>query len=319
MNVNSAKNRGAASSTAQDKLIFATALCVWLAFSPPAWSQAGGGAEPPIETVIVTGSRIAAPSNRNSSQPLSVVDADAFADSGALLVSEALNQLPQLGNALENGTSIIALNNGFGAGTQTVNLRNLGANRTLALVNGRRHVGGDVGTSAVDLSMIPSGLIDRIDIVTGAASSVYGADAVTGVINVILKENFEGTAFAGRAGGTADGGGEEYAFTATHGGVFDTGGLHTRTGIHQSRQDIGRGPRLWAARRQSRDGSGRRGRWVGGESRRTFRRRARRPRRIQRGGKFHAAPPGALPAHALSFAAKRGGTTGRIRPCRIRT
>lgn len=223
MNVNPANNRGAGRHAAQVKPILAAALCVWAAFSPPAWSQAGDGAESPIETVVVTGSRIAAPSNRSSSQPLSVVDADAFANSGALLVSEALNQLPQLGNALENGTSIIALNNGFGAGTQTVNLRNLGANRTLVLVNGRRHVGGDVGTSAVDLSMIPSGLIDRIDIVTGAASSVYGADAVTGVINVILKENFEGTAFAGRAGGTADGGGEEYAFTATHGGVFDSG------------------------------------------------------------------------------------------------
>ncbi len=223
MNVKPAIQRGAASSAAQNNLLFAAALGTWLAFSPAAWSQEDGGAESQIESILVTGSRIAAPSNRSSSQPLSVVDADAFANSGALLVSEALNQLPQLGNALENGTSIIALNNGFGAGTQTVNLRNLGANRTLVLVNGRRHVGGDVGTSAVDLSMIPSGLIDRIDIVTGATSSVYGADAVTGVINVILKENFEGTSFAGRAGGTADGGGEEYAFTATHGGVFDSG------------------------------------------------------------------------------------------------
>ena len=206
-------------SIAPFKLIQVAALGVLTAFSPAARSQS----EPTIESIFVTGSRIAALSNRSSSQPLSMIDADAFAESGALLVSEALNQMPQLGNALESGTSIIALNNGFGAGTQTVNLRNLGADRTLVLVNGRRHVGGDVGTSAVDLSMIPAGLIDRVDIVTGATSAIYGADAVTGVINVILKENFEGTNITARGGGTVDGGGEEYAITATHGGVFGSG------------------------------------------------------------------------------------------------
>ena len=212
-------------ATPSSGLIIAAALCAGLVFSPATriYAQQSAEESPRIESIFVTGSRISVPGNRNSSQPLSVIDAEAFSDSGALLVAEALNQLPQLGNALESGTSIIALNNGFGAGTQTVNLRNLGSNRTLVLVNGRRHVGGDVGTSAVDLSMIPAGLIDRIDIVTGATSSIYGSDAVTGVINVILKENYEGTSFTARAGGTAAGGGDEYAFAATHGGVFDSG------------------------------------------------------------------------------------------------
>ena len=225
MNKNPSVGREMNSPAVLGRLKIVTALCAGLVFSPLVLVHAQGSAEaePPIETIVVTGSRIAVPDNRDSSQPLSVIDAEAFNESGALLIAEALNQLPQLGNALEGGTSIIALNNGFGAGTQTVNLRNLGSNRTLVLVNGRRHVGGDVGTSAVDLSMIPAGLIDRIDIVTGATSSIYGSDAVTGVINVILKENYEGTSFSARAGGTSEGGGDEYAFTATHGGVFDAG------------------------------------------------------------------------------------------------
>ena len=225
MNKKSAVGRDVNSAAVLGRLKIVAALCAGMFFSPLVLVHAQDSAQndPPIETILVTGSRIAVPDNRNASQPLSVVDSEAFSDSGALLIAEALNQLPQLGNALEGGTSIIALNNGFGAGTQTVNLRNLGANRTLVLVNGRRHVGGDVGTSAVDLSMIPAGLIDRIDIVTGATSSVYGSDAVTGVINVILKENFEGTSFSGRVGDTSEGGGEEYALAATHGGIFDSG------------------------------------------------------------------------------------------------
>ena len=180
------------------------------------------GQETVLDEIVVTGSRIAR-ANQDAPYPLSVVDEDLFNDSGALVIAEALNQLPQLGNALEGGTSINALNNGFGVGTQTANLRNLGANRTLVLVNGRRHVGGDVGTTAVDLATIPSGMIERVDLVTGAASSVYGADAVTGVINVILKENFEGSRLTMRGAGTDEGGGDEYAFSGTHGGLFDGG------------------------------------------------------------------------------------------------
>jgi outer membrane receptor protein involved in Fe transport len=173
-----------------------------------------------IEKVVITGSRISG-TNEGASQPLVVIGEKEFDDSGAMLVSEALNQLPQFGNSLEGGSSINALNGGFGVGTQTANLRNLGANRTLVLVNGRRHIGGDVGTSAVDLATIPSGLIERIDVVTGASSAVYGADAVTGVVNVVLKEYFEGTNFTVRGGGTSEGGGDEFELSATHGDILD--------------------------------------------------------------------------------------------------
>lgn len=197
-------------------LMGSCALAVLVTSAPQALAQ-------DADEIIVTGSRIVKPSNANSPQPLVTLDADSFKETGALTVSEALNELPQLGDSLEGGSSINSLNAGFGVGTQTVNLRNLGANRTLVLVNGRRHVGGDVGTSAVDLNAIPSYMVDRIDVVTGASSAVYGADAVTGVVNVILKDSYDGTEFGIRGGVSSEGDGEELALNAVHGGVFDRG------------------------------------------------------------------------------------------------
>lgn len=168
--------------------------------------------------IIVTGSRLPA-GNAEAPQPITSLGEEAFEATGALTVAEALAELPQLGDALEGGSSINALNSGFGVGTETINLRGLGANRTLVLVNNRRHVGGDVGTSAVDLATIPSALVERIDVVTGANAAVYGADAVTGVVNVILKSDFDGTEISGRIGTTAEGDGEEYSLSLVHGGT----------------------------------------------------------------------------------------------------
>ena len=78
-----------------------------------------------------------------------------------------------------------------------MNLRNLGANRTLVLVNGRRHVAGEANTAAVDINSIPTDLVERVDVLTGAVGAIYGADGVTGVVNFILKQDFEGV--TGRA------------------------------------------------------------------------------------------------------------------------
>lgn len=177
-----------------------------------------------LEEVVVfapTGSRIV--SNGNASQPITSISSGDIASVGALTASELLNELPQLGDSLEGGSSINSLNSGFGVGTQTINLRNLGANRALVLVNGRRHVGGNVGTSAVDLSSIPVGLIERIDVLTGAASAVYGADAVTGVVNIILKEDYEGSSFGVRFGSSSESDGDEVGFNFTNGGKFKGG------------------------------------------------------------------------------------------------
>ncbi len=176
-----------------------------------------------FEQIEITGSRIPAMDNDVSVHPVSVLNEESLRLSGVLLASEALNQMPQLGDAQEGGSSINSLNSGFGVGTQTVNLRNMGAKRTLVLVNGRRHVGGDVGTASVDLNSIPMGLVDRIEVLTGGASAVYGADAVTGVVNVILKEEFVGSELNVRTAQTSESDGEETALSFTKGSIFEGG------------------------------------------------------------------------------------------------
>lgn len=177
-------------------------------------------AEQEVELINITGSRLKS-KNSLSSQPLNDLSAEDFVASGALTISDAINELPQIGEAFgASNQDINSLNTGFGVGTETINLRNLGAQRTLVLVNGRRHVGGDPGTSSVDLNSIPAAMIANIEVITGAASAVYGADAVSGVVNVILKEDFQGTVVDFRTGVSKEGDGEEYSAALTHGNVF---------------------------------------------------------------------------------------------------
>ena len=174
--------------------------------------------EAPAE-IIVTGSRL--PSNTRTQQPTAIIGEEEFQAKGVLQVSEAISELPQMGTASgsrsQNNNS---LNSGFGFGGEYVNLRNLGIQRTLVLVNGRRHVAGDPGTSSVDLSTIPSIMVERIDVVTGAASAVYGADAVSGVVNVVLKSDYDGVEFRARGGITDEGDGAEYSLSGLLGATF---------------------------------------------------------------------------------------------------
>lgn len=175
-----------------------------------------------VEKIIVTGSRLRS-GNQVSKAPINTINEEAFELTGNLSVADAINELPQLGASFgSQSQNINSLNDGFNAGTSLVNLRNLGSKRTLVLVNGRRHVGGDPGTSSVDLNAIPAGMIDRIDVVTGAASAVYGADAVSGVVNIILKNDYDGFKISGRYGqATEQGDGEEKSTTITFGHTLD--------------------------------------------------------------------------------------------------
>jgi len=139
-----------------------------------------------IEEVVVTGSRIAVPNEVAISPTIAVTSAD-IQSYGATRVEDLLNQLPQVfaaqGSTVSNGAD----------GTAQVNLRGLGAGRNLVLVNGRRLGPGDPrGGSASDLNQIPAELIEKVDVMTGGASSVYGADAVSGVVNFQLNTHFEG-------------------------------------------------------------------------------------------------------------------------------
>ncbi|MGH8175437.1 MAG: TonB-dependent receptor domain-containing protein [Steroidobacter sp.] len=141
-----------------------------------------------ITEVVVTGSRIPQP-NLTSISPVTAVSADDVRIEGVTRVEDLINNLPQafadFGGNLSNGAT----------GAATVNLRNLGNQRTLVLVNGRRLMPGDPtqnGNAAPDLNQIPAALIERVEVLTGGASAVYGADAVAGVVNFIMNDNFEG-------------------------------------------------------------------------------------------------------------------------------
>lgn len=151
-----------------------------------------------VEDVIVTGTRIRRP-NDVSPIPITTVSSQEIFETGRISVGDTLNQLPQLRSSLgsQNSTS--------GLGTRGVNfldLRGLGRARTLTLVNGRRHVTADIinNGNAVDVNTMPTDLIERVDIVTGGVSSVYGSDAIAGVVNFVLKENFEGLQLHGQGG-----------------------------------------------------------------------------------------------------------------------
>jgi iron complex outermembrane receptor protein len=186
-------------------------------------AQAAPAPQGEVQEVVVTGSRIRQP-NLQSTSPLQSVDEQTVARSGATMLSEVINELPQLGAA--NGVasqSLDTANGNFSSGVELVNLRNLGAKRTLVLVNGRRYVGGDPGTSSVDMSSIPTDLISRVDVVTGAASAVYGADAVSGVVNVVLRDSYQGLRVSGRLGQSSKGDGTEQYLSALAGTSFDSG------------------------------------------------------------------------------------------------
>jgi iron complex outermembrane receptor protein len=149
-----------------------------------------------IQEVVVTGSRISTP-NMTSISPVTAIAAEDIAVTGKVRVEDIVNQLPQAmaaqGSMISNGASGIA----------TVDLRGLNAKRTLVLVNGRRLMPGNPDSSpgansgAADLNQIPKALIERVEVLTGGASSVYGADAVAGVVNFIMNTRFEGVRIEG--------------------------------------------------------------------------------------------------------------------------
>jgi iron complex outermembrane recepter protein len=206
--------------------VSAAGLCT---FTQPSLAQDAPRAE--TEEVIVTGSRIARP-DLSSPSPITIVNEDFFRQKGTVNVEEVLNQLPQVVPGL--GAQV---NNG-GDGTATVDLRGLGPTRTLALVNGRRFVPA-TNTGRIDLNAIPSQLIERIDVVTGGASAVYGSDALSGVINFVLKDNFEGIELGGRYGTSAHSDAESQdAYVLLGGNFADNRGNATLAATYLSRKAL---------------------------------------------------------------------------------
>lgn len=155
---------------------------------PAAPAETAAAAPAPVEEVVVTGSRIQE-AGLTSISPVTTVNAAQIQQSGVTRIEDLLNTMPQVmgdqGGDLSNGST----------GEATVNLRGLGVQRTLVLINGRRLMPGDPtpgSASASDLNNIPAALVERVDVLTGGASSTYGADAVAGVVNFVMNDHFEG-------------------------------------------------------------------------------------------------------------------------------
>ncbi len=139
-----------------------------------------------IEEIITTGSRIPIDANLVTSSPVTTLDAAELSNRGIIRVEDLINDMPQM------VPEFTANDSNGSTGTATLDLRGLGSDRTLVLVNGHRMGFGDPFALAPDLNQIPGALVERVEILTGGASSTYGSDAVSGVVNFIMKDNFEG-------------------------------------------------------------------------------------------------------------------------------
>jgi outer membrane receptor protein involved in Fe transport len=203
----------------------------------PAFAQDGDK----VEKVTVTGTRLKK-RDYNTTSPVTTVGSQTFEMTNTNSVERLLNELPQLvpGNTFTS-------NNSGGEDFATIDLRGLGANRTLVLVNGNRLPASST-TGVVDINTIPAGLVDRVEVVTGGASAVYGSDAMSGVVNFILKKDYEGMTLTASAGQAEHGYAEERNVQALIGGNFAGGNgnitmfaeYFSREGLLQSAQDFSR-------------------------------------------------------------------------------
>jgi outer membrane receptor protein involved in Fe transport len=185
----------------------------------PAVAQDEGDSEDDV--VRVTGTRLQV-GPEQSPTPL-VVLGDEYIDlSGESNLADVLRELPATGSSAFTATSTVFSTSGNGV--NGINLRNLGTNRTVVLINGRRHVSGVAGDTIVDFNSIPADFVERVEVITGGATAQYGADAVAGVVNIITKDAFDGVLFKGQTGVVPDtNDGKRYTLSATMGEEFADG------------------------------------------------------------------------------------------------
>jgi len=230
-------------------LLATTVICGSVGIATPAFAQADQPATtqpaPEDDSIVVTGTRIPTP-NLSGTSPVTVINSAEVRLQGTTRTEDLINSLPQAfagqGGNIANGAS----------GTATVDLRGLGSSRTLVLINGRRLQAGDPAQAVpvADINFVPAALVSRVDVLTGGASSVYGADAVSGVVNFIMDTQFTGFRadaqysfyqhdnstnnqitqelrrrnFGAPSGSTADGG--TYDISLSMGAAFDDGRGH---------------------------------------------------------------------------------------------
>ncbi|WP_449446654.1 TonB-dependent receptor domain-containing protein [Thermomonas brevis] len=212
-------------------------------------AAAANGPVTNLDTVQVTGSRIPRAQVEGPS-PISVITAEQISASGFTNMPEVMRSMTQNNGATQSPQSVS--NSDFTPGAQQVDLRGLGPNHTLVLVNGRRladfPLPMDGGVSATDISSIPLGMVERIEVLTGSASAIYGSDAVSGVVNIILKKQADGLTMDFRYGDTELGGGESYKLTLA--GGFSRGGFNAVLGLELNEQKP-----LWGYQRDRQDSS----------------------------------------------------------------
>lgn len=173
-----------------------------------------------IEKIEITGSRIKR-ADMETASPVTIIGADDIKASGATSIDGVLQKMTATGGAMTNP----GVNNGSG-GNASINLRGLGSQRTLVLLNGRRMINSGTGAaSTVDLNTIPVSMIKQIEVLKDGASAVYGTDAVAGVVNIILKKDFEGLDMNFQSGISGQGDAEESSIDFTVGTSFDRGNI----------------------------------------------------------------------------------------------
>ena len=191
--------------------------------------------DPSCQAIVVTGSRIPRP-NLDSPIPITSISGQEFFETGNVSVGDTLNDLPALRSTFSQSNSTRFLGT---AGLNLLDLRGLGIQRTLVLQNGRRHVGGDVLSTGVtpDVNTIPTDLIERVDVVTGANSAVYGSDAIAGVVNFILKDDYEGLQLRGQGGVSKYGDAGSYFIAGLWGTNFADGRGNIAVNVEYARQE----------------------------------------------------------------------------------
>jgi outer membrane receptor protein involved in Fe transport len=168
-----------------------------------------------IDEIVVTGSRIVR-RDFSSPSPIATIDSETLLNSGQSTLEASLNQMPQVTPDYDRTS------NNPGDGTARLNLRGLGSQRTLVLLNGRRLAPSGVGTS-VDLNNLSQVLVERVEVITGGATTVYGSDAVSGVVNFITRDDFDGLGVDASAYTTEQGDSEAYDLNLTYGHNFASG------------------------------------------------------------------------------------------------
>jgi outer membrane receptor protein involved in Fe transport len=222
----------------------ASAVSSVLAVAPfPALAQQPSQGDD-LDEIVVTGSRIVR-RDFEAASPIMTVGQEQFQNISTVGVEAALNQLPQFvpgggnggpGSGTQFGTSDVQSTASNSPGISVLNLRGLGPNRNLVLINGRRAQPANAAL-LIDVNTIPAAAIESVEVITGGASAVYGADAIGGVVNFKLRDNFEGVSFDLQSSGTDQGGGEETRFSALLGGNFDDGRGNAMVGMEWAKRN----------------------------------------------------------------------------------